>query len=112
MQIEQIEVLEFIVEGVPALDHPSIGDEMSNGAIITESNQKDYYTPFSRTEGECLLVGSSDEIIGLYTNKDGVTVLTIASTLQQPFNDLTGLTIYDHLTNEIYDAHVVGHCRL
>lgn len=112
MQMQEIEVLSFEVEGVPSLDHPAIDDEMSTGEIITESNQKNYYKPFERSEDECSLVGYDAEIAHLYTNKNGTTVMIIATSSKQPLTDLSDVTILDHITNETYAARIIGECRL
>lgn len=105
----QILVAVLKVTGVPALMYPLIGDDMSDGAIITEDNQMEYTAPFKRFEGECELVGLEAELMELSSSE-----LTLAKEFaseeeaEDYIKNLSFVIIEDNLTGVAYTATVLG----
>lgn len=97
------------VNGVPEVMHPTIGDDMSDGVIITKSNQKDYAAPFIREEGQCKLVELEADFIELTSSK-----LTIAKEFkskeeaEEYVKGLSSVTIMDNINGLVYTATVMG----
>lgn len=97
------------VTGVPALMYPLIGDDMSDGAIITEDNQTEYTAPFKRFEGECELVGLEAELMELSASELTLTKeFTSEEEAEEYVKGLSSVAIYDNVLNGIiYNAQVV-----
>ncbi|MEK4700277.1 hypothetical protein MKX47_11825 [Solibacillus sp. FSL R7-0668] len=98
----------FKITGVPAISYPQLGDEMSNGAIITTDNQKEYFTAFERYENECSLLGLDVASVEIFTNNIAETEMIITDENAQELSKLSSVTISDHITGELYDAQIVG----
>ena len=103
------------ITGVPTVTHPLIGDGMSNGIEITESNQKEYTSPFIREDDECSLLNLDVDLAELNANKDDTARLIITKDFTDTSDDdiesfmygLSNLTIKDEITGETYSAKVV-----
>ena len=106
-------VVSLDVSGLPLVTYPSVGNEMSNGVEVTESNQKEYTSTFSRDYDECTLLDFEVDYMELSTIK-GNSRMTIEKDftnttdedIETFVNGLSELTIKDESTDEIYNAKV------
>ena len=109
---EKVQTLVAVLEisGLPALMYPLIGDDMSDGEIITEDNQMEYTAPFKRFEGECELVGLKAELMELSASELTLTKeFTSEKEAEEYVKALSTVTIHDNiLAGTIYNAQVLG----
>lgn len=123
MTNQQIEVVEeksvvatFRVNGLPTVTHPSIGDDMSDGVIITEANQKEYSAPYYREDDECSIIeGDEMEFISAITNPNEVMEVTVAKDfnnksdeeIERYMSKISTLALNDNISGQLYHLNVV-----
>lgn len=114
--MQQIQVVEelslvatFRVKGLPLEMYPQIGDEMSDGVIINESNQKDYSTPLYRNDDECEISSLENiEFCSMEVNGNNEVEIAISRLFENVSEEevlnyarnIAVLSIFDRVSNE------------
>lgn len=113
---EKSVVATFRVNGLPTVTHPSIGDDMSDGVTINESNQKEYSAPYYREYDECSIVeGDKMEFISAITNPNGDMEVTVAKDftnksdveIERYMSKISTLALLDNISGQLYHLNVV-----